>query len=330
MPSRAEVFKVLSDIAPLALAESWDNVGLLVDPPTPPDIQRVLLTIDLTEDVLEEALEADVQLIVAYHPPIFKGLKRLQMRDVKARIVLRALAANISIYSPHTALDAAPGGLCDWLLEPFGSLSDVRSITPAKTTSQPLTHGLLVTASAAQNPAVQDTLSALRPLGGMFAGQRAAVAEAADRLQAAGIDVAVQSLDTPARSDAGGGRRAHLDTPMPLDDVIVALKKHLNLPYLRVAAAAAQLDGDPIRSVAVCPGAGGSLFESVRGIDLLLTGEMRHHDILAHRSRGATVILSDHTNTERGYLPRLAARLSAALDLNVSCSAVDADPLIVA
>jgi dinuclear metal center YbgI/SA1388 family protein len=330
MPSRAEVFKVLSDIAPLALAESWDNVGLLVDPPAAGDIQRILLTIDLTEDVLEEALEAGVELIVAYHPPIFKGLKRLQMKDVKARIVLRALAANISIYSPHTALDAAPGGLCDWLLEPFGALSEVRPITPATRRDTPLTHGLLLAETAAQNAAVRETLSALRPLGGLFAGGRSETTWAAETLQAAGIEVAVQRLESPTRDDAGGGRRATLTTPMALDDVIVALKKHLDLPYLRVAAAASHLEDAPIRSVAVCPGAGGSLFESVRGVDLLLTGEMRHHDILAHRARGASVILTDHTNTERGYLPRLAARLSASLEVDVQCSQIDADPLIVA
>lgn len=329
MPQRKAVLKALADIAPLSLAESWDNVGLLIDPPGAGAVARIMLTIDLTEDVLEEALDAGVELIIAYHPPIFKGLKRLQMRDTKARIVLRSLAANVSIYSPHTALDAAPGGLCDWLLEPFGPLREVRPITPATARAE-LSHGLLVDESAAQNAAVRDTLSGLRPMGGLFAGTAAQTREAAGLLQTAGIAVATQALQTPVRTDAGAGRRAELEAPMPLDEVIVALKRHLDLPYLRVAATSAHLEDAPIRSVAVCPGAGGSLFESVRGVDLLLTGEMRHHDILAHRSRGASVILSDHTNTERGYLPRLAARLSAALPVEVLCSQIDADPLIVA
>lgn len=330
MPARDAVLKALEAIAPLSLAEKWDNVGLLIDPPAPRPVGRVWLTIDLTEAVLDEALEAEADLIVAYHPPIFKGLKALTMRRPSERIVVRALAAGISVYAPHTALDAAPGGLCDWLLEAFGEIADVRPITPARVAPGGLTHGLALPADALQHAAVQAILADLAPLGGLYAGGRAPVEWAAAALGEAGIPAAIQRFADVARADAGAGRRAVLVEPQPLDELVHALKKHLELPYLRVAAAEAHLDGAPIKSVAVCPGAGGSLFEGVRGVDLLLTGEMRHHDVLAHRAGGASVILSDHTNTERGYLPRLASRLKAAVDVEVICSAVDADPLIVA
>ncbi|MGK0359436.1 MAG: dinuclear metal center YbgI/SA1388 family protein [Bradymonadia bacterium] len=350
MPSRAEIINLLKDVAPLALAEEWDNVGLLVDGAGPDSnglephgtdshgldprgaarVDTVFLTIDLTEEVLEEAISAGAQLIVAYHPPIFSGLKRLTMGDDKQRIVLRALAARVSIYSPHTALDAAPGGLCDWLLEAFGAVTDVRPITAHRAHPHGRSHGLHVADAAAKNPAVADLLSDLTAVGRLWAGDQRAVERVAGALAAAGIPAAIQAFADVGSADTGAGRRATLVTPQPLEDVVHALKKHLGLSYLRVSAAAAQMDGEPVRSVAVCPGAGGSLFEGVRGVDLLVTGEMRHHDILAHRARGASVILSDHTNTERGYLPRLAARLRAAADIEVVCSALDADPLIVA
>lgn len=330
MPSRAEIICLLNEIAPLHLAEKWDNVGLLVDAPGATEVSTVFLTIDLTEEVLDEAIDAGAELIVAYHPPIFSGLKRLTMANPTQRVVLSALAADISIYSPHTALDAAPGGLCDWLLEGFGALEDVRPITAQRAHPHGRSHGLHVAQATAQNPAVAEHLGDLTAVGGLWTGRRADVERVASALAAAGVASAVQAFADVGSADTGAGRRATLAEPQPLDDIVHALKGHLGLSYLRVAAAAGHVDGDPIRSVAVCPGAGGSLFEGVRGVDLLVTGEMRHHDVLAHRARGASVILSDHTNTERGYLPRLATRLRAAAKIDVVCSALDADPLIVA
>lgn len=251
----------LEAVAPLALAEPWDNVGLLVDPPTPRPLRRVLLTIDLTEAVLQEALSTEADFIVAYHPPIFQPLKRLAMADARQRVLLGAIAAGLPIYSPHTALDAAAGGVNDWLLGAFGDLAAVRPITPAK------------------------------------------------------VDPRV-----------GAGRLATLATPRRLEALLPDIKRWLGLAHVRVATA----DGRLIHTVAVCPGAGGSLLEGVQGSDLLLTGELRHHDVLSHTARGAAVVLTDHTHTERGYLVHLAARLAAHLpDLVFQTSAMDADPLVV-
>ena len=84
-------------------------------------------------------------------------------------------------------------------------------------------------------------------------------------------------------------------------------------------------------SSAVCAGEGGSVFEGCPTVDLLLTGEMRHHDVLARVSAGTSVILTDHTHTERGYLKHLAKYLSEAVgaDSEVVISASDKDPLSI-
>lgn len=70
-------------IAPLTLAEPWDNVGLLVEPFTPKVIKKILLTNDLTESVMQEAVESSVDLIYSYHPPIFAPLKRIRASNWK-------------------------------------------------------------------------------------------------------------------------------------------------------------------------------------------------------------------------------------------------------
>ncbi len=112
--------RILDRIAPLALAErSWDNVGLLVESPvvrftnSTTKICRVLLTIDLTEQVYQEAIDRHVGIILSYHPPWFRGEKSLTLEPSRGilRMVTLCATAGISLYSPHTALDALPDGI---------------------------------------------------------------------------------------------------------------------------------------------------------------------------------------------------------------------------
>ena len=104
----SNLIDAMEQIAPAQYAEDWDNVGLLVGAGDAPLTGPILLTIDLTPGVLEEAMGAGVAAIVAYHPPIWTPLKRLTTTEVRQRIVLTCAARGIAIYSPHTALDAAP------------------------------------------------------------------------------------------------------------------------------------------------------------------------------------------------------------------------------
>lgn len=114
----AALIDAIQQIAPPHLAEEWDNTGLLIGSPDDALDGPVLLTIDLTEPVLDEALELRCRAIIAYHPPIFTPQRRLvggRAAQAGERVVYRAARAGISVYSPHTALDAAPDGLTDWL-----------------------------------------------------------------------------------------------------------------------------------------------------------------------------------------------------------------------
>jgi dinuclear metal center YbgI/SA1388 family protein len=114
------ILTVLRTVAPEPLAEDWDAVGLHVGWHRQP-VQRALLCIDLTEAVFQEACEQGVTLIVAYHPPIFKPLASLTDADPLGRILLEAIRRGMAIYSPHTALDSATGGVNDWLADGLSS-----------------------------------------------------------------------------------------------------------------------------------------------------------------------------------------------------------------
>ncbi len=275
---RRDLYDALEALAPLALAEDWDNVGVLIDPFGGDAIERVLLAIDLNEAVADEAIGWGADAIVAYHPPIFAGVKRLTPATAQGRTLLRLIGAGVPVYSPHTALDAAVGGMAEWLASAFGECAMLAPITPC----------------------------ARRPLD----------------------------------SSVGQGRMGLLTTAISLETAISRVKAHLGLQHVRVATAArhsaTRIDGGDsahapaaIERVAVCPGAGGALLSKVQGMDLLLTGELRHHDLLAHVGAGTSVILTDHSASERGYLPVLAQRLGPRLPgVSLRVSSRDVEPLV--
>ena len=109
-----QVYEAMQAIAPLELAESWDNPGLLVD--CGGAVHRVLTALDITPEVVEEAAAKQCEMIVSHHPVIFDPLKRLGPQDVPFQLV----RAGISAVCMHTNLDAAEGGVNEVLAGIFG------------------------------------------------------------------------------------------------------------------------------------------------------------------------------------------------------------------
>ncbi|BAM03506.1 Nif3-like dinuclear metal center hexameric protein [Phycisphaera mikurensis] len=116
-----DLITALAGIAPEANAGSWDRVGLQVGDPAA-DVAAGMLCIDLTPAVAAEAAAAGCGLVVAYHPPVFEPLRSLRADAGWAqRRVWDCVHAHLAVYSPHTALDAVRGGVCDWLAERCGA-----------------------------------------------------------------------------------------------------------------------------------------------------------------------------------------------------------------
>lgn len=114
MTELKEIYGYLKELAPLELAEDWDNPGLLVDCGRP--VGRVLTCLDITGPVVREAQEKGCDLVVSHHPVIFRPLKALQEGQVPCLL----LKAGISAICMHTNLDAAPGGVNDTLAQWMG------------------------------------------------------------------------------------------------------------------------------------------------------------------------------------------------------------------
>lgn len=257
-----QVMSEIHKFAAVSLAADWDNVGLLVEPSEPKNISHILLTNDLTEDVMDEALSLKTDLIITYHPLIFAPLKSVTTRTWKERIIAKCLENKIAVYSPHTSFDSVKGGVNDWLAEAFQKVIDTS--TPIQANAKESTFGF--------------------------------------------------------------GRICTLKQPVSVDEAIKLIKERTKLNHVRLARAR-RSDG-LISTIAVCAGSGASVLKGIPA-DLYLTGEMLHHDILDAVHNGTNVILTNHSDSERGYLKMFAEKLHNDLNklVKVSVSERDADPL---
>lgn len=342
-----EVLQVLEQLAPLSLAESWDNVGLLVEPSKRREIKTVLLTNDLTEAVMEEAEAMTCDLIISYHPPLFQSFKRLVQKDWKQRLAVRAVEAGIAVFSPHTSWDSVRGGVNDWLIGGVGSgrvsvlsqavgeashshklelmvrstgeLDSVLEELKASDSGTVLLHSAVRQDGSGVHASIACTDSALTPSVQILL-QHGAPSQS----------LSITKLEKPPLPGHGQGRLSVLDQPVTVAAAIEKMKSHLGLSHLRLALGWGQTLESSVRSVAVCAGSGASVLRGVKA-DLYITGEMSHHEVLAAAATGTSVILSEHSNSERGFLSVFRERLAVRLPetVNVVLSKTDRDPLEV-
>lgn len=125
-----DVIQILDELAPLKYAEDFDNVGLLVGNKNT-SVTGILVTLDTLEPVIEEAINNNCNLIISFHPIIFKGLKSITGNTYVERTVLKAIQNNIAIFAIHTALDNAYNGVNDIIANKLG-LQNKRILIPQK------------------------------------------------------------------------------------------------------------------------------------------------------------------------------------------------------
>ncbi|KAM8837753.1 NIF3-like protein 1 isoform 2-T6 [Spinachia spinachia] len=342
-----EVLQVLEQLAPLSLAESWDNVGLLVEPSESRPVKTVLLTNDLTGAVMDEAEAMSCDLVVSYHPPLFRPIKRLVQRDWKQKIAIRALEARMAIFSPHTSWDSVKGGVNDWLVgglgsgqvsvlsQALGGASQIHKLEFTVTSAEELNDVMKELKTCDRESTLQ--YSAHRPDNGGFHvsvtcsdSALPPSVQALLRHNAASLSLSILKLEKPPLPGHGQGRLIVLDQPVTVATAVQNMKSHLGLSHLRLALGSGQTAESSVRTAAVCAGSGASVLSGVKA-DLYITGEMSHHEVLDAVAQGTNVILSDHSNSERGFLAVFREKLAVRLpdSVTVVVSKADRDPLEV-
>jgi len=360
-----DIAAAMENLLPKALAQSWDNVGLLVGDPEA-KARRLLVTIDTTAAVAAEARRLKIDLIVAYHPIIWDGLKRITATGPTS-VIYDLIQAGIAVYSIHTSLDAITGGVNDALAEciglvdtepigdfvedPAGPQYKVVTFVPAGDVNKVAEALYQAGAGAIGNYShcgfQTGGTGTFLPLDGAHPtlgrkGHLETVQEIrietvvrADRVAA--VIAALRGAhpyETPAfdvfrhhdvEKRLGLGRVGRLARPTRVPQLLTQIKK-------ATGARAAGLIGSQdrlVRRAAVCAGSCGKILQGVidSGCDLYLTGELRHHEALAAQESGLTCICLSHTVSERFALARLVKELKNTLPgVTIRRSTKDADP----
>ena len=122
-----EMIQAIETVAPKNLQESWDNSGIQI---AVGDhiISRVLTSLEMTDEIIQEAIDEDVDMIITHHPLIFGGIKNVDFRDMTGSYIVKLMNAGISVYSSHTPFDKVEGGNNDYLAELIG-LRDISGFT---------------------------------------------------------------------------------------------------------------------------------------------------------------------------------------------------------
>jgi len=341
----------MESIAPPGLAQDWDNIGLLAGDPAA-RVRKVLLCIDLTLPVFEEAITKKAQFVMAYHPPIFKPIASLRADSLDTdAAVFRCIEHGIAIYSTHTALDAADGGTNDVI----AALCGIKNTEPLEFVDEPGRKELklVVFVPSKDVERVADAMFAAGAghigdyahcsyrsagqgtfLGGDTTNPTVGKRNRLEKVEEIRLETVVPSSalskvvtsliaahpyekpaydiyplqPTPVR---GIGRHGSLPAGSTLGKVARKLKR-------ATGASGTQIVGPPGRVVeraVIVVGAAGSLPFRMKltGSDVIVTGEIRHHDALTIQRIGCTAIALNHWTSERPVLASVAKQIENLL-----------------
>lgn len=215
-----KIARIFETYAPLAEADSSDNVGILICGNN--DSKKILITVDLTMDVVNECVRKNVQNVIAYHPVIFNPLKRITDDEC---IIAECIRHKIAVFSPHTSLDKR---MSEFLL---------KLLAPGATSFSPHGEGWYSASSA-------NTRS--------------------------------------------------------VGDIVRAVKEIAKLEHVRISMGCAHNNESVPSHIHVAMGSAEAMFKKTTCSDsVIVLGEMSHHELLRHAMRNTTVILLEHSNSER-------------------------------
>ncbi len=222
-----EIMVLLEEIAPVAYAEDWDNVGLLVGNPEKV-VNKIMISLDGTNDVIAQAIIEEVDLLITHHPMIFSSLKRIRRDDVTGSKIMSLIQNDISYYAMHTNFDA----------------------------------------------------TVLAELGAKQMGLER-----------------VTILETNKMNDKVGiGRLGYLNKPITFQECGNLVKEKFQLDHVSLVG-----EDKQISCVAISPGSGKSMIQSAveAGADVLITGDIDHHNGIDAKEQGLCIIDGGHFGTEQ-------------------------------
>jgi len=306
------ITQFIESVAPLAFQESYDNAGLILGQ-SDDEISGLLITLDVTEEILDEAISKNLNLIVCHHPIVFSGIKKLNGKNYIERCVAKAIKNDISIYAAHTNLDSVFGGVNSKICEKL-QLQNCRILAPTPGFLKKLVTFVPVADAEKVRKALfeagaghvgnYDSCSFIQTGNGTFRGNDLTNPYVGEKnqlhteeetrietifpkhIQSKVIQALLQAhpyqevafdiytLDNEY-SQSGVGMIGELAQPMNELDFLRKLKETFNCEVVKHT----QLLGKPIKKVAVCGGSGSTYLGKAMAqeADIFISGDFKYH-----------------------------------------------------
>lgn len=246
-----DIFEYLKGLYPIELAMDWDNSGFLLGRGDK-EVKNILVVLDITNDVLDYAIEKKIDLIISHHPIIFSSVKRITGDTLLGNYILRILENNISVISMHTNFDIANGGMAD--------IAEQKLL-----------------------------LSNTKPL---------------------------EVTATIEGKELGVGKIGDLKKAVSFDELLNLIKETFDLKNLTVFGRE-NIKGK-IKRIAISPGSGRGMYKHALGeADVLITGDITHHEGLDAANEGMCIIDATHYGLEHVFIERISNDLKKYSEINV-------------
>jgi dinuclear metal center YbgI/SA1388 family protein len=316
----AEILRHLESLSPLSLQEQYDNSGLLLGNPGL-EFQKALLCLDLTREVMDEAISNKCNLVISHHPFIFRGLKRLTQGQPETEIITLAIKNDIAVYAIHTNLDNTLDGLNALVLSKIG-VAGCRILSPKKglliklAVFCPVDHAenvrqALFDAGAGHignydccsfNLNGEGTFRASEKANPYVGEKNIIHIEQETRIEVVFPGYLESRILTAlfethpyeevaydlypllnSMSRAGAGVIGNLEEPCDEAEFLQRVKKSLNVPVIRHSPFLSR----PVKTVAICTGSGSFLMpDAIRSqADVYLTADLKYHDFFGMENK---------------------------------------------
>ncbi|NLG33030.1 MAG: Nif3-like dinuclear metal center hexameric protein [Syntrophomonadaceae bacterium] len=343
-----DIIEKLEHHFPAYLAEPWDNVGLHIGS-VKQRVEKVMVCLDIDDYIVEQAVKNRVNLIISHHPLIFDAIKTINYDDPQGKLITRLIRAKISVYCAHTNLDAAPHGLNQILAEKIGlerieplyqhrqeQLMKLAVFVPVNHVDQ--VREAIAQAGAGNIGKYSDCTFRVEGIGTFRPGEDAnpfiGTANTLEEVQEYRLETVVYekelervlkamqashpyeevAYDLYRLNNQGFvyslGRKGHLNQARSLEELAVWIKACLGLEEVGVSGELTSM----VNKVAVVCGSGGSMIDVAvaQGVDVLITGDLKYHDIKRAEANGLFLIDAGHQGTERIVIDYLCGLLNSA------------------
>lgn len=305
--------QLLENLAPLSSQESYDNSGLIVGSPTL-KVKGVLLSLDCTEQVVDEALALGANLIISHHPIVFKGLKKINGKNYVERTIIKAIKNDIAIYAAHTNLDNYKYGVNFEIAERIG-IKYPKILSPSLNTLKKLVFfcpynevnhvtQAIFKAGGGNIGEYKDCSFETKGTGGFTPGENSNPSEGtigqSEKLNESRVEVLIPVHKERAiiqamkdahpyeevahevypisnyNQDEGAGMIGKLDKPVSSSIFLSRIKKEFNCGVIRHTA----LVKKEVETIAFCGGAGSFLLPNAlrQKADIYITGDFKYHE----------------------------------------------------